>query len=377
MAQISSSYVFRLLTTGDGLASNRVTGILRDEKGFMWMSTYDGLQRYDGYSFSTWHHHPDDSSSLSSDGSVCLLKDPDNNLWLSSWPRGFAVFNPRSGKCRGIFGSNLTNQQGACLYKDSNVWLVSSASLEEYERSTRRLISLDSLLPPGIDFHSGIFHDPFTDDIYLNSYRFGICLFRRSEKKLYYRLYNPRHIPLLDLGKAIGTIFVDRDHCFWLYTYSGTVFRADPAFRKIIPCTFQDPAQPRGRKPIFRINSIIQDRQGTLWFTSDLGLLHCSYGASTLQVIRENTDDPNGLHSNGQINCLTEDPEGNIWVGTNGGINIFNPGLRKFVSIPIASSPSPANRKFSIINFGERDNGDIWVGTYGGGIFVLDRNLQF
>jgi len=152
----------------------------------MWISTLNGLQRYDGYSFSTWHHNPADTSSLTTDGSTCLLKDNDGNLWLSSWPWGFSIFNPLSGKCRRIFDPNLVDVASACLDKDGNVWLISSKSLAEYERLSHRLILFKDLIPADIGFTRSIVYDARTDRLYMNSGRYGICLFDRAERKFYY-----------------------------------------------------------------------------------------------------------------------------------------------------------------------------------------------
>ena len=377
MAQSPLSYVFRHLTASDGLASNRVSGILRDDRGFMWISTLNGLQRYDGYSFSTWHHNPADTNSLSTDGSFCLLKDDDGNLWLSSWPWGCTIFNPLSGKCRRIFDQNLIDVANACLDKDGNVWLISSQCLAEYERSSHRLILYRDLVPADIGFTRSILYDTRTDRLYINSGKYGICLFDRTEKKFYFRLYNPRHLALLDLDEAVGALYLDKENDLWISTYSGKLLRENLGSGKITQYFPEDPAHSNEPPSKLRIVSMLEDRRGTMWFASFSGLLHCARGDTLLQTIPENVMDINGLHLGGSINGLNEDPEGNIWVGTDNGINIFNPGKQKFISVPLVSYQAPGSRNYSVLNFQERENGDIWVASYDGGIFVFDKFLRF
>ncbi len=377
MAQLPLSYIFRHVTISDGLASDKVSGILLDDKGFMWISTFNGLQRYDGYSFSTWHHNAADTNSLMTDGSVCKLKDLDGNLWMFSWPWGLSVFNPHSGKCRRIFDPDLVYGIGAFLDKDGNVWLISTVAVEEYERSSHRLISYKNLLPADISMGNNICYDRRTGNIYFNSWRYGICLFQCKEKKFYYRLNNPRHDPLLDLDQKFEILLLDRDNYFWLNTKTGELWRAKPDSGKIIPCYLRDPAYPQDKPAKLHINSMMQDSRGAIWFNSRMGLLKCSRGSGDLEAIWERAGDANGFHSDGVINCFSEDPKGNIWIGTAKGINIFNPGIQKFISVPIASSRPKAGWQYSVLNFLERDDGDIWVGTYGGGIFVFDKFLQF
>ena len=200
MAQLPLSYVFRHLTTGEGLASNKVSGIIRDKRGFMWISTPNGLQLYDGYSFTTWHHNPSDTNSLPTDGSICLLEDRDKNIWLSSWPFGFSIFNRVTGKCRRIYDRSLIDASGACLDKDGNVWLIASHALEEYDRRSQRLVSFKQLLPADIGFTRSIVYDSSSDRLYINSGRYGICVFDRSKNEFYYPVAQPAASSLAGSG---------------------------------------------------------------------------------------------------------------------------------------------------------------------------------
>jgi len=59
---------FARLTTNDGLSQDRVVAIMQDRLGFMWLSTGEGLNRYDGHSFVVYKNDPRDSGSLSDNG---------------------------------------------------------------------------------------------------------------------------------------------------------------------------------------------------------------------------------------------------------------------------------------------------------------------
>ena len=43
---------FDRLSTEQGLSSGEIMSITQDQKGFMWIGTYDGLNMYDGYKFT-------------------------------------------------------------------------------------------------------------------------------------------------------------------------------------------------------------------------------------------------------------------------------------------------------------------------------------
>jgi hypothetical protein len=57
---------FGHLGVGDGLSQGVVLSIFQDSQGFMWISTEDGLNKYDGYDFTVYKHEPDNPNSLSS-----------------------------------------------------------------------------------------------------------------------------------------------------------------------------------------------------------------------------------------------------------------------------------------------------------------------
>src|SRR2546422_3328155 len=75
---------FAHLGIEDGLSNETVTTIIQDDDGFLWFGTEDGLNKYDGYTFTVLKHNPDESSSISSNtiGALCL--DSSGNLWIGT-----------------------------------------------------------------------------------------------------------------------------------------------------------------------------------------------------------------------------------------------------------------------------------------------------
>lgn len=78
----AQNFNIRSFTSREGLAHNDVTAITADSSGFMWFGTWDGLSRYDGYSFKNYYHRPDDSLSLPYFSVRDLAVDGADNLWL-------------------------------------------------------------------------------------------------------------------------------------------------------------------------------------------------------------------------------------------------------------------------------------------------------
>ena len=73
---------FDRLTSTDGLSHNTVFCITQDHFGFMWFGTGNGLNKFDGYTFTAYYHVPGDTTSLSSNFIMSLAVDYRNTLWI-------------------------------------------------------------------------------------------------------------------------------------------------------------------------------------------------------------------------------------------------------------------------------------------------------
>lgn len=132
------------LTVEQGLSQNSVQDFLQDRRGFMWFGTSDGLNRYDGYSFTVFRHNDRDSASLIHNWVAALLEDREGLLWIGT-AQGVSVWNPKINRftnyrhnpadpysigADGVF-SLMEDRAG-------NVWVTMLASgLARFDRATR------------------------------------------------------------------------------------------------------------------------------------------------------------------------------------------------------------------------------------------------
>jgi len=85
-------------TTEDGLSSDRITSILKDEEGFLWFGTWDGIDRFDGHDFVTYKSYPGDQSQLKNDRIDAITEDKTFYLWLRDYDQQAYRFDKRTGQ---------------------------------------------------------------------------------------------------------------------------------------------------------------------------------------------------------------------------------------------------------------------------------------
>ena len=89
---------FARISVEHGLSHSTVNCILQDSKGFMWFGTDDGLNKYDGYSFTVYRHNQDDPRSLSRNQVWSLFEDASGVLWVGTYGGGLNRFDRDTGQ---------------------------------------------------------------------------------------------------------------------------------------------------------------------------------------------------------------------------------------------------------------------------------------
>lgn len=95
----SQSTDFKSLTVQDGLSCSNVNAIVQDGEGFIWIGTFDGLNRYDGYEFTVYRNLKGDPSSISANAIQDLFVDAQKRLWIGT-QSGLDLYDRRGDRFR-------------------------------------------------------------------------------------------------------------------------------------------------------------------------------------------------------------------------------------------------------------------------------------
>ncbi len=130
--------LFTHLSTEEGLSQSRVDHVLQDAQGFLWIGTYNGLNRYDGYHFQHYQPKANNPNSIGGVFIYALLQDRSGALWIAV-DQGLDRFDPASGKFL-HFRSNPTDPASLAghvehIAEDSDgiLWLATREGLDRLD----------------------------------------------------------------------------------------------------------------------------------------------------------------------------------------------------------------------------------------------------
>jgi signal transduction histidine kinase/ligand-binding sensor domain-containing protein/DNA-binding response OmpR family regulator len=370
---------FKHLTTEDGLSQNAVFALYQDSRGFMWFGTKDGLNRYDGYSFTIYQHNPFDSTSISANYITALFEDRQGNLWIGTYDGGLNRFMRESEVFQRISNIPMSRDDTgtftiSVITGDStgNIWMGTAGnglfklSLDESDPTT---------LPDYVHYkHQPGIQESLSDDI-VNSLLVdhNDTIWIGTQKRLN-RLHTSEHktafhhyiihtkhpdAPTTHQDSSVSAIFRNDDESLWLGTTSG-IAQFNPADGSYIhyPHHYQIFRYGWGR-----IVGIIEDRTGYLWLATPGELMRFDPERKSYDYFRNDPFNPESINFNG-VSSLYRDRTGILWFGTPGyGINMAAPKADRFNILRRANDRPSRISGFSVRAILEDDAGDIWIGT--------------
>lgn len=118
-------FQFRLYTTQQGLSDNNTYRCLQDGYGFLWITTLNGLNRFDGNRFVQYRHLPGDTNSLAENDLPALAIDAENRIWTGG-KMGINLLDQTTGKVTRLAGKQWPGEVAALAYDSSRkcIWVA-------------------------------------------------------------------------------------------------------------------------------------------------------------------------------------------------------------------------------------------------------------
>jgi signal transduction histidine kinase/CheY-like chemotaxis protein/outer membrane protein assembly factor BamB len=366
--------VFRHLTVEEGLAQNTVMATLQDSRGFLWIATQNGLDRYDGFSLRHFTHQRGADDGLPSNYIWAIVEDHAGDLWLAVKDGGVVRFDIRTEKFTNYrhdagnpasISTDMTRQ--LLIDRLDRVWIATAGG---------GLCVLD----PRTGRAQRLVHDPARSDS-LNSDTVG-ALAEDHEGRIWvgtdggvdlwlpqqngfqhftHSASDPRSLS----SNTVATLYVDSSDTLWVGTYDGGLNRFDGAQRGFTVYAAEPSNPARLSNP--EVRALLEDSEGRFWVGTAGGLDLLNRATGRFARFEHDPTDPQSLRDN-YVVSLYQDRGGLLWVGTvNGGVSRWNPRSWLFGHV------RPTwNAQAYPISFADDGEGRLWVGTFGAGLFRFD-----
>ncbi len=379
MAQ-TDSYEFDRLDITNGLSNNQVNAIIKDSKGFVWVGTMSGLNRYDGYNFKVFRHKMDDSTTINDDFVSHIVHGPDDKLWMLT-RYGWNIYDPKTERFnrrpqQWLRSIGISVDDFTTIVKDplGKFWFVAPGTgLYRFDPATRttdffnyhsKLLPLYSNNVPSIAF------DKSGNCWFI--YREGILEKRdRSGKKLLQRSEVLRE--QVSVTNLQYSMYVDTDNNLWIYTIGAAngVYKYITSENKLVPINARF-GNPRLNNNL--ISGIVEDDHGNMWVATDHGGINViNKESNTITYLLSDEGDSKSLSQN-SVTTVFKDDLGIIWAGTyKKGLNHFHQQSHTFPLYQHKSSVENGLMYNDVNKFVEDAKGNIWIGTNGGGLIYFDR----
>jgi ligand-binding sensor domain-containing protein/signal transduction histidine kinase/CheY-like chemotaxis protein/AraC-like DNA-binding protein len=369
---------FQHYTSDNGLSQNTVDCILKDSHGFMWFGTWNGLNRFDGYSFVVYKSE-NLPNSLSNNFIYAICEDKNGNLWVGT-KNGLNKFDYSRNKFTRYFfekdnPNSLPDNTILSLTCDCNglIWIGTSNGLctINIDNEDHDLIQISRITKVAkVELHSCQVNSILQDKKrnYWIGTSNGLVKIDSTRNKSERFLNNPVYPNSISYN-LINVVFEDRYNNIWVGTQFG-LNKLNPKTR-VIERYYNNPDNPRSLYH-FVINDIKEDCNGNLLIATLGGLNKYNTKTDDFDKFPFNQNDDYSLN-NEFINSLLADDQGNVWIGTDkGGVNKYSIYQKQFgymVHEP-ASSNCLSN---STINSIYDETNILWVGTAGGGLNQYDK----
>ena len=366
---------FENISIDEGLSNENVTSIFQDSRGYMWIGTKDGLNRYDGQIIKIYNCNAKNENTLSSTYIMDIEEDIYGNIWIAT-DNGLdflmadtgVIVRMKDRKDKYNLGELSITSLIKSKYDENIMWVGTENGLMKIDVRNNSI--------------QAFYHDPNDLNSLTNS---SITCLEEGENILWVGTKQGLNIIDKDLKVKsnrskdklfISNMSMDKDGNLWLSTKEGIfIYNIKEERRDYIYIIDSDSIKEYnitknainniyefgGKKVKFYNNYIFNDSNSNIWISTSNGVIRYSSENEKFDILKKDEISKNSISSN-IITCIYEDFNGTIWIGTDKGVNILNE------NIIFKSVNKYDNNAVAML----RHNDYIWVGTKFHGIYIYD-----
>ncbi|MFZ4543176.1 MAG: two-component regulator propeller domain-containing protein [Saprospiraceae bacterium] len=322
--------IFDQVPIDQELTAGVVLSITQDSLGFIWIGTFEGLVRYDGYEFKRIPSGGKSAFAISSDRTFDLFQGSNQKLWIGTI-EGLNCIDLKTATVEKYIERDLLDKQNNenkvnCILEDSKgrLWFNNQSGLQRFDKTAKKATALTQSNAVGrknVNSEISSIIEARNGQVWAGT-NSGLLKIN-PENNTYSKIFTSKDTSKPE-NQKIRTIFFSKNETLWIGTVNGLVQSVDGGNH------FENVKLPIQDLNISQINAIIEDDEGYLWIGfSQKGLLRWHPTTGIFQHFKYSSINTNSIISN-NIQVLFKDKSNNIWIGTNKGVNKINIQVHQF-----------------------------------------------
>ena len=414
---VSKGQIYKYIGLEDGLNNQKIYHIQKDQRGYMWFLTQEGIDRYDGkhikhYNFS------DDRMKLDSRIALnWLYMDSGNVLWVIGQKGRIFRYDSQHDKFELVYvhPELIRNKSQAFLnygYLDKNdcIWLCCKDSITWYnihtgkplyisasvigeitaieqadgnhffigtgsglfrariEEGELKLVSDEALESIDTPVHELYYH-AVSNQLFVGTYKEGILMYDMGGTGEIISCQSPNNV-------EVNQIVALNAHELLVATGGKGVYKLDVNTCMSEPYITADYSSYNGMNGN-NINDIYVDEEERIWLANyPTGITVRNNRYRSYDLIRHSLGNNRSL-VNDQVHDVMEDSDGDLWFATSNGISLYQTATKEWRSFFSSFDPVPDDENHIFLALCEVSPGVIWVGGFTSGIYKIEKNKGF
>lgn len=353
----------------DGLSNNYIVSLAQDRKGYIWIATESGLNRFDGKQFIVYNKS---NSGLSSNELNAVLADSKSDkIWIGTQRDGLCCFDYATEKisCLKYEESELASNDIPYLApaSDGGIWITHyHLGIQHYDSRKNTFTNYNIQTVKGLPDLYWTATDDGQGNLYIGHVLNGLSVVDLKKNTFHNYRYdadNPHSIP----GDEVYSICIDHNKNVWVGTNKGAAL-FNPVTRQFT--TFRHKKGDGYSLLPGTVMDIKQMKNGDLWFATSMGgisILNMQSNTFTdAQDIRFRnitaTNDEYGL-TGPYVRRLLQDSFGNVWIGNyRDGLDFISYEPKAFNTLRYITERQGQTRYKQVWSLCIDHNKQLWMG---------------
>ncbi len=316
-------------SSNSSLSNNTIRSFYQDANGVMWIGTYDKLNSFDGHHFTSYDLKGNLKPDIHNNLILSIVPHPKDSslLWVGT-ETGLCLFNKKFGSysVTNTQNSSLSNDVIKCIYSDNKndkLWLGTDFGLNIYDNKNQKV--------------TPYYHNP----------------------NINYTISN----------NVVISIYKDNSDLLWFITSNGvSVLNNSSSSYVLHELSYSENNINAGNQ----IRSILVQPDKTIWTATTHGVVKLMPNGKKFNLTMKGPAHERLILDN--CNAIVADQKNRIWIGTAGGINIWDEQKRKLYAITASKNNGLTSNYIKQIK--TTANGNIWISAWDGGVFQVygDKN---